>query len=131
MKRILVFEDLERALIGRYAYFARERIDVHVKFSTWDYSQGPLDMKLLQEEGFNLDHIEQFDSLMALCDLDFSKLQDFDLYALDGLGGVCFEIIGYLPRERCYIQTGDYQLEEKAKREGYQLLKGEIHDLLE
>lgn len=129
MVHILIFEDSEDDLIRRYSEIA-SRYDVYVKCTSEPWISEHLDLDKLENAGFKRTNVQEIDLGVGFKSLDLSKLQDFDLYLLDGLGGECFTIINQLPREKCYIHTSSWDLQDKAEEQGYQLLRGSIDYLL-
>jgi hypothetical protein len=47
---------------------------------------------------------------------------DADFYCIDGLDGLCFEIVKTLPKEKVFINSGAPYIRNQAIKEGYKLL---------
>ncbi len=56
--------------------------------------------------------------------------QDALVYFCDGLKGRCFEIAEKIGKDRVYINSTDFSIEEIAKKEGFKLLDKSIEEVV-
>ncbi|MBD3247011.1 hypothetical protein GF378_00120 [Candidatus Pacearchaeota archaeon] len=131
MAKICIIEDNERDLIERYSKIARTPNDVHVILDDiilFDYGakrdiEGAKRRvnKHLSEAGFNINNLSY--------DLE-NPPTDADVYFCDGLKGFCFNLADKLGKERVYIYSDSLRVLEQAKKEGYNLVKGVLEDMI-
>lgn|SRR3989338_2269251 len=57
--------------------------------------------------------------------------EESDFYFIDGLRGHCFGLFSLLPKEKCYLVSGDPFIREEAEKRHLNVLEGDISDLIE
>ena len=112
MARVMIYEDSKEDLIERYEDLPRLH-DVSVR--SLDNRDWSVDEAPFRKAGFDLSKIRDYDPT--------EEIVGADIYFVDGLNGICFNILPRLPRERTFLNTGHHSIRESAKKQGYQILE--------
>lgn len=121
MTKVIIYEDNAYDLVGKYFGLSKEKYDIHVRFGFMNHPGNVGVLELLASKGFN-----------NVKDLDFdSAFEEADVYFVDGLKGYCFEVLRQLPRERSFLFSGDSDLVNEAKKQGYQTIEHTLERTLD
>ncbi|MBS3072685.1 hypothetical protein J4477_02540 [Candidatus Pacearchaeota archaeon] len=124
MSKVVIYEDSEEDLISRYGVLTKDH-DVHVRHDPRG-SFGPSslrwDHESFKEYGFNPDNFMD----------GFGVPQDenADVYFLDGLNSYCFEILDHLPKEKSFINTDSFSIEDEARKRGFNLVTQSVENIV-
>jgi|WetSurMetagenome_2_1015567.scaffolds.fasta_scaffold985311_2 hypothetical protein len=119
MAKVMIYEDEFRALFNRYSDLV-DNHDVSVCMVGRDVRLLGAYSKSLQESGFDNSKVK------GIIDIKSEPKPNWvqnppkaDIYFMDGLNGDCFHILKFLPKDKTYLFTGDSDVIERAKKEGY------------
>jgi len=128
--KIIVYEDNEQDLITRYSCLTErpDRYDVHIRhplkpIMPTSAQAGEWNPKKFSKHGFNPDNFQEGYWLR--------EGETADVYFLDGLGGYCFTLLEEgLPRDRTFIYSGDDNIIDQARREGYNVVDDSVDKIV-
>jgi len=123
MAKIMIYEDSDMDLIGRYADLNKKH-DVSVCLV--DYNKNSPLFNSLKGYGFDLNKITYAKRV-----LDIKEIPQADVYFTDGLGWDVLNLLNKLPKNKTYLLTADEDLQKKAKEKGYKLATGDLEKIIQ
>ena len=113
MAKIGIFEDDERSLIARYRCL-NENHETHVAYIPHFPPRGiGMLLERFEDSGFSRDRVYFSEKEMP---------KDLDVYFTDGLNDFCFYVAEHFGRDKTFILTDDKIIQERAKREEFNLV---------
>jgi len=110
MAKVMIYEDDVDGALGRYEDLIGKH-EVHIRLD----GLGDKAVRDLVSFGFPEGNIRD--------ELGDPSQESADVYFVDGLNGKCFDVLSKLPRDNSFLNSSNRDYQERAKREGYQILQ--------